>query len=134
MLFSYFQKKISKDYATGTTVGIHTRSLRRGRGTCIGVGRCRAACVLSQYERDLLTMRDQGRLSIGIGGKCGHKAGYNKGSRAAKGAGGTGRRGGLHLLWVGEAGRLTAARGKVLLREERRADHEHTHRPGRGVG
>jgi hypothetical protein len=32
---------------------------KRGWGTCSGAGRYGAAFVLSQYERDLLNMRDQ---------------------------------------------------------------------------
>src|SRR5205807_6206900 len=49
----------SKDYATGTAAGRHTRSLGRDRGTYSGAGHCRVAPVLSQCERDLLNTREQ---------------------------------------------------------------------------
>src|SRR5262245_23618415 len=56
-LFGLFKKTASKDHATGTIIGTHTQSLRRG--TCSGAGRRGAACVLSQGERALLNMREQ---------------------------------------------------------------------------
>src|SRR4029434_10196611 len=57
--FQSFRENSCKGYAIGTVVCIHMRSLRRGWGTCSGAGRYGAAFVLSQYERDLLNMRDQ---------------------------------------------------------------------------
>src|SRR4030095_8883707 len=54
--FQSFQgKRTSKDYATGTAVGIHARSLRRNWGTRRGAGHCGAALVLSQCERAFST-------------------------------------------------------------------------------
>src|SRR5215510_3435787 len=71
VLYSY--AKTSKDYATGTVAGMHTRSLGRNRGTYSGAGPCGAASVLSQCERDLLNMRDQASDQLTREESCSHK-------------------------------------------------------------
>jgi len=107
--------------------------LRRGWGTCSRAC-CGAAWVLSQYERDLLNMRDQAGRQLApavnviirpdkiraLGCKGGRR--HRPPQRSVSPGGGR----------VGPSSK--GSPGNAFLREERRADHEHTHRSGRGVG